>query len=60
MEPLLLITNAEAGGNGDADLERALAVLRERGDVEVCHTGDQGSSGSTGRTLHAPPDALIT
>jgi len=41
VEPLLLITNAEAGGDR-ADLERALAVLRSGGDVEVCHTGDQG------------------
>jgi len=42
VEPLLLITNAEAGSNDDAQLGKALAVLRGRGDVEVCHTGDQG------------------
>ena len=42
MEPLLLITNAEAGSNDDAQLGKALAVLRGRGDVEVCHTSDQG------------------
>jgi len=41
VEPLLLITNAEAGGD-EADLERALGVLRSGGDVEVCQTGDQG------------------
>src|SRR5690349_8666335 len=41
VEPLLLITNAEAGGD-HADLERALAVLRSGGDVEVCHTGAPG------------------
>jgi len=41
VEPLLLITNAEAGGDR-ADLERALAVLRSGGDVEVCHTDAPG------------------
>ncbi len=41
MEPLLLITNAEAGGTQE-DLERALAVLRSGGDVEIAHTGAQG------------------
>jgi diacylglycerol kinase (ATP) len=41
VEPLLLITNAEAGGD-DADLERALTVLRSGSDVEVCRTGAQG------------------
>ncbi|HEX6516636.1 MAG TPA: diacylglycerol kinase family protein [Nocardioidaceae bacterium] len=42
MEPLLLITNAEAGGAGDENLEKALAVLRDATDVEVCSTSNQG------------------
>jgi YegS/Rv2252/BmrU family lipid kinase len=42
VEPLLLITNAEAGGAGDENLEKALAVLRDATDVEVCSTSNQG------------------
>ncbi|HET9498829.1 MAG TPA: diacylglycerol kinase family protein [Marmoricola sp.] len=42
MDPLLLITNADAGSNGTSDVDRALAVLREATDVEVCATANQG------------------
>ncbi len=42
MEPQLLITNADAGSNDSEQLEKALAVLRRHGDVEVCATSDQG------------------
>ncbi len=42
VEPQLLITNADAGSNDSEQLECALAVLREHGDVEVAATADQG------------------
>jgi diacylglycerol kinase (ATP) len=42
VEPLLLITNAEAGTNDSENLDRALSVLRENGDVEVCATSNPG------------------
>ena len=42
MEPLLLITNTDAGSAQDAALEQALAVLRERTDVEVAATSNPG------------------
>ena len=42
MEPQLLITNADAGTNDSEQLEKALTVLREHGDVEVAATADQG------------------
>lgn len=42
MDPVLLITNAEAGSSDDATLERALAVLRAATDVEVARTSNPG------------------
>jgi diacylglycerol kinase (ATP) len=42
VEPLLLITNAEAGSGDAATLDEALAVLREHADVEVAHTANPG------------------
>ncbi|HSE07654.1 MAG TPA: diacylglycerol kinase family protein [Nocardioidaceae bacterium] len=42
MEPLLLITNAEAGTTDAENIEKALAVLRDAGDVEVCATSNPG------------------
>jgi diacylglycerol kinase (ATP) len=42
VEPMLLITNAEAGSNDDENLSRALAVLREAADVEVASTSNAG------------------
>ena len=42
MEPLLLITNSDAGSNDEESLERALAVLRAATDVEVAATSNQG------------------
>ncbi len=42
MDPLLLITNSEAGGGLNEGLEVALAVLREDADVEVASTGNPG------------------
>lgn len=42
MDPLLLITNSDAGSGEDENVERALAVLREAADVEVCATSDRG------------------
>ena len=42
MEPLLLITNADAGSNDEETLARALVVLRESTDVEVAETSNQG------------------
>lgn len=41
MDPLLLITNAEAGSAAD-EIDMALAVLREGADVQVCATSNQG------------------
>lgn len=42
MDPILLITNADAGAGSAEPIERALAVLREAADVEVCETANQG------------------
>src|SRR4051794_13572073 len=42
MEPLLLITNPDAGSADEERLERALQVLRASADVEVTHTGNPG------------------
>lgn len=42
MEPLLVIKNADAGSGDDAELERALGVLREGTSVEVAATADAG------------------
>ena len=42
VEPQLLIANAGAGSNDEERLDRALAVLRRHGDVEVTTTADQG------------------
>lgn len=42
MDPLLLITNADAGSPDEEPLDKALAVLRAHTDVEVCATANQG------------------
>jgi diacylglycerol kinase (ATP) len=42
VEPVLLITNAEAGSTDAEKLEGALAVLREHADVEVARTSNPG------------------
>lgn len=42
VEPLLLITNAEAGSSDAETLEDALLLLREKTDVEVAHTSNPG------------------
>jgi diacylglycerol kinase (ATP) len=42
VEPLLLISNADAGSAADATMQVALAVLRERTDVEVATTANPG------------------
>lgn len=42
VDPLLLITNAEAGTTDAESIEKALAVLRGAGDVEVCATSNPG------------------
>jgi diacylglycerol kinase (ATP) len=42
VEPVLLITNAEAGSRDAASLDEGLAVLREQADVEVAHTSNPG------------------
>ena len=42
MDPLLLITNADAGTNDEENLGRALEVLRAATDVEVAATSNQG------------------
>ncbi len=42
MDPLLLITNTDAGGGQQEALEAALAVLREHADVEVARTSNPG------------------
>jgi YegS/Rv2252/BmrU family lipid kinase len=42
VDPLLLVTNTDAGGAQDAALEAALAVLRAHTDVEVAATGNPG------------------
>jgi YegS/Rv2252/BmrU family lipid kinase len=42
VDPLLLITNAEAGTTDAENIQKALSVLREAGDVEVCSTSNPG------------------
>jgi len=42
MDPLLVITNKDAGTADEERLEAALAVLRERASVEVCSTSKPG------------------
>lgn len=42
MEPLLLITNADAGSTDAGPIEEALGVFRRVTDVEVAQTADQG------------------
>jgi diacylglycerol kinase (ATP) len=42
VEPVLLITNAEAGSTDAEPLDRALAVLRRHADVEVARTANPG------------------
>ncbi|HET8560790.1 MAG TPA: diacylglycerol kinase family protein [Marmoricola sp.] len=42
MDPLLMITNADAGTAEEQTLEAALDVLRAHTSVEVCATGDPG------------------
>ena len=42
MDPLLLITNAEAGTTDADNIDKALTVLREAADVEVCATSNPG------------------
>lgn len=42
VDPLLLITNADAGGGQSEALEVALGVLREEADVEVASTRNPG------------------
>ncbi len=42
VDPLLLITNQDAGTADEENLERALEVLRSATDVEVCATSNPG------------------
>ena len=42
VEPLLLISNAEAGTTDSENVEKALSVLRSSADVEVCATSNPG------------------
>jgi diacylglycerol kinase (ATP) len=42
VEPLLLITNSEAGSADERNLDRALSVLRDATDVEVAATSSPG------------------
>jgi YegS/Rv2252/BmrU family lipid kinase len=42
VDPILVITNSDAGSADDERLESALAVLRERASVEVCGTSNPG------------------
>ncbi len=42
VDPLLLITNVDAGGGREEGLEVALGVLREDADVEVASTSNPG------------------
>lgn len=42
MDPLLVITNAEAGSNDDEQLDLALAVLRAHTSVELARTSNPG------------------
>lgn len=47
VDPLLVIANAEAGGEERDDLEVALRVLREHADVEVARTSNPGELDGT-------------
>jgi YegS/Rv2252/BmrU family lipid kinase len=42
VEPILLITNSNAGSAARGELDRALSVLRSATDVEVAFTGNTG------------------
>lgn len=42
MDPVLVVTNADAGSGERAGLERALEVLRRHTDVETAETGNPG------------------
>jgi YegS/Rv2252/BmrU family lipid kinase len=42
VEPILLITNSEAGGADQVNIDRALSVLRAATDVEVAATSNPG------------------
>jgi len=42
MDPILVITNADAGTSDDESLDKALAVLRSRTSVEVAATSNPG------------------
>ena len=42
MDPLLLITNSDAGTTDSESVEKALEVLRAGADVEVCATANPG------------------
>lgn len=42
VDPLLLITNVDAGGGREEGLDLALAVLREDADVEIASTSNPG------------------
>lgn len=42
VDPLLLITNADAGTTDAENIEKVLTVLRGAGDVEVCATSNPG------------------
>jgi YegS/Rv2252/BmrU family lipid kinase len=42
VDPILLITNADAGTSDAESIDRALAVLRASTDVEVCATSNPG------------------
>lgn len=42
MDPVLLLANADAGGEQDKALAGVVDILREATDVEVCHTSNPG------------------
>ena len=42
VDPMLVITNADAGTSDQETLDRALAILREAASVEVCATSNPG------------------
>lgn len=42
MEPLLLLANADAGGEQEQSLDTVVDILREATDVEVCRTSNPG------------------
>lgn len=42
MDPLLIITNADAGTTDAESVAKALAVLRQKADVQVCATANPG------------------